>query len=177
MRINRLVQCRLFKLLARDVGEHHAAAPGKCQLSLMRAFAVNELLIPLQCIDHLNGAVSRLSCRIDDDLGPSIHDERPGLFGRLLNRLEPPILGLKNQNAPAWMNDDKVRMRLLGADGHVIPEHVIVFELLLQPLGQASLARRHAPNARPHRRNQYRHFLLLHRAAEDTARTISSGIR
>jgi hypothetical protein len=38
-------------------------------------------------------------------------------------------------------------MRLLGADGHVVPDEVVVIELLLKSLSEPSFAGRHTGDA------------------------------
>ena len=134
----------------------------------MRPFALYQLRISLKRVDDLDGAVPGLCGWINNDFGPAFNRECPRLFGRLLNRIQPPVLGFKNQDAAAWVDHDKIRVRLFGTDGDVVPEHVVVIEFLLQPLGQTTLTCRHPTSAGSHCRNQYRHVVLLPSEAEDT---------
>ena len=58
------------------------------------------------------------------------------------------------------MQDPTVGVRLFGADGHVVPEQVVVFELLLQSLGETFLAIGHARKASAERRYESGHVVV-----------------
>ena len=145
VRRNGLLQARRLELLAGDVGEHHAMAPRERQLALERAAAFDQLRVALQCVDHLDGAVPRLLQRAHDDLGLAVGDDLETLARGAADGVQAPVLHLQHQGAAARVQHHEIRPRLLGADGHVPPEQVVVFQLLLQPLGQPPFAGGHAP--------------------------------
>ena len=62
------------------------------------------------------------------------------------------------------MQHDEVGVRLLGADGHVVPDQVVVVQLLLQALAEAALALRHAGNAGADRGDECGHEVARVRA-------------
>jgi hypothetical protein len=58
----------------------------------------------------------------------------PGLlFVGLHDGAQAEVFDLQDQDAPARVQHDEVGVQLLRADGHVVPEQVVVVELLLQP--------------------------------------------
>src|SRR6185312_454688 len=54
-----------------------------------------------------------------------------------------PVLHFQHQQAAARVEHHEVGAALLEADRHVVPEQVVVFELLFQPFGHALLAAGH----------------------------------
>ncbi|MNL80826.1 hypothetical protein D3C87_2077700 [compost metagenome] len=59
------------------------------------------------------------------------------------------------------MEDDEIGMPAFLTDGDVIPAQVVVIQLCLQTLGEASLSTGHARSDRTQRGNQRGHALLL----------------
>ena len=119
----------------------------------MGAFMLDELRIALQRIDYLNGTVPGLRSWVDDDFGPAINDKCPRLLAGFLNRIEPPILCLKDQDPSARMNQNEVRVCLFWPNRNVVPKFVVVIELLHESLSQLPLTLRHSPSACSYRGN------------------------
>ena len=69
-----------------------------------------------------------------------------------------PVLHLQHQQAATGMEDDEIGVALFQADRHVVPDQVVVLELLLQPLGNAFLAAGHARQAAAASRNECCHW-------------------
>jgi len=101
---------------------------------------LDQLRVPLQRVDDLDGAMASLGQGVLDDLRLPIIQDLPVLPGGLLDRFQPPVLGLQDQHTAPRVQHHEIGLRLLWAHGHVVPEQVIVFELLLQAFGQAPLA-------------------------------------
>ena len=68
MRFDGLVQAGRFKLLSRDARQHYAVAPREREFTGMCTGGLNQLLVALEGIDHLNRAVTSLGQGVDDDL-------------------------------------------------------------------------------------------------------------
>ena len=101
--------------------------------------------------------MARLLQRVFDGLGPAVAvQDFPVLAGDVANGVQMPVLGLQHQQTPSGVQHHEVRVCLFGAYGHVVPQQVVGIELLLQPLGQASLARG-IKCGRAYRRYQCRH--------------------
>ncbi|MCY1535241.1 hypothetical protein D9M68_706360 [compost metagenome] len=144
MRFDGVGEFGLVELRAGDVGQHHAVAPRKGQLALVSAFGLHQLRVALQRIHHLVRVLPGLLQRVGNGLGAELAVDVPGLFVGLDQGGEPEVLHLQDQDAPARVHDDKVRVLVLGADGHVVPEQVVGIELVFQPFGGAAFAGRHA---------------------------------
>jgi hypothetical protein len=144
-----------IELLARDAREDHAVAPGESQLAFVIAIALHQLRIALQCIDDLNRAVARLLKRAHHHLGlAAAAVENFEIFARgLANGFQMPILGFQNQRTPARMDHHKIGSRLFGANWHIPPQQIIVFEFLLQTLCQPFFTAGHTPRATAERGN------------------------
>ena len=80
-------------------------------------------------------------------LGPQVTVDFPGLLVDADKGGQAEVLDLQNQDTPARVHDNEVRVLVLRADGHVIPKQVIGIELLLKAFGKAALAAGHARNA------------------------------
>ena len=65
-----------------------------------------------------------------------------------------PVLDFEYQHAAARMEYNEVRAPLPEPDGHVIPEQIIVFELLFEPFGKTLFATGHARKAAITGRNE-----------------------
>lgn len=144
-----MVQLCGFKLGAGDAGKNHAVAPWKGELAFVRPFAVQQLRVLLQGSNDLDGAVPRLRQWVDDDFGlaGSVVQNLKALARGAEDGAGVPVLGFQNQCTTVRVQDDKVRVGLPGADGHVPPEQVVVIELAFQPVGQALFASGHAAQA------------------------------
>jgi hypothetical protein len=149
------VQFRAFELLARDVGQHHAVAPGERQLSI----GVDQPGILGQRVDHLVRVVPGLLQRIRNVLGNALRQDLPGLLARRADGLEPPILHFEDEQPAPGMQHDEIGMRVRRTDRHVIPDQVVVVELLLESLGGSSLPLSHARDAGAQSRYDGRHFV------------------
>lgn len=158
LRQQHLTQVGLLKLGAGDVAEHDAVAPGKAELAGMRvALLTDEGRIPLQQLDHSVGIDAGLLEGIGGALEARGRDEHGAELVDALQVLQLPVLDLQHQDAAARVQDQEVGMRAAGADGHVVPEQVVVLELGLQALGQAAFARGHPGFAAVEGRNQGSH--------------------
>jgi hypothetical protein len=157
VRIDRRVQPRALELPPRDVREDCAVAPREAQRALGAAFGRHELRITRQRIDHLVRVVAGLLDRVDDGLRLAARHDLPGLLVGLGDGLEAPVLHLQDQQPAARVQHDEIGMRLSGADRHVVPDEVVVVELLFQPLGQPALALRHARDTGAEGRDQGGH--------------------
>ena len=149
----RIAQPRRIKLLARDAGEDHAMAPGKGQLALMWAIGLHQLRVALQRVDDLYGTVARLLQRVHDHFELTVGQNFKPFARCAANGLQMPVLGFQNQRAPARMHHDKIGTRLFGADRHIPPKPIIVFEFLLQPFCQPFFSAGHSPRATAERGN------------------------
>lgn len=98
--------------------------------SLRRAGSV-KMRGGLLCARSLNGGM----------LSSSLSSAIAGLGSHLPDRAEVPVFGFENQHAAPRMHDHKIRARLLGADRHVVPKQIVVFQFLLEPFSQSSFAR------------------------------------
>lgn len=63
------------------------------------------------------------------------------------NGVELPVLDFQHQQATARVEDDEVGMHIARAERYVVPEQPVVFELLFEAVGQASLATCHVRHA------------------------------
>lgn len=156
---NGLAQLRFDELLARDVGQHHAVAPRKHYFALAAAFGVHKALVGAQCIQHGMGVVASLGEGGFDGFGLAAGgvQNRPVFLVGLHDGAQAKVFDFQNQQAPAGVQHDEIRVQLLGADGYVVPEQVVVVEFVFQPLGQALFSKGHAPQARTQCRYQCRH--------------------
>lgn len=84
---------------------------------------------------------------VDDHLGLAFNNDLPVLAGGVLDGVQPPVLGFEDEQAAAGVENDEIGVRLLGADGDVVPDQVVVIELLLQAFGEALFAGCHAWDA------------------------------
>ena len=157
VRLNGFAQAGRLELLARDAREHHAMAPGKGQLALMGTIRMHQLRITLQRVDDLNSAMPRLCQGVHHHLHRSVGDDLPYLTRGTTHRLQSPVFGFQDQQPTPWMQNDEIGVGLLWTNGDVVPEQVVVFELLFEPLGQSALAVGHARHATAHCRNQGGH--------------------
>ena len=148
------MQFSRLELLARDVGQHHAVAPGEGKHALPLALGVDELGVALERIDDVMRMLAGLFRRIADCLGNTFGQDFPRPLAGLANRVQMPILDFEDQQSAAWVKHDEVGVRALGADGHVIPEQIVVIELLLKPFGKTLFATRHARHATAQSRNE-----------------------
>jgi hypothetical protein len=79
--------------------------------------------------------------------GTALGQDFPACLVGTQNRLQPPVLDFQDQQAAPRMQDDEVRVGVPRADGHVVPDEVVVVELLLEAFGQAPLALCHPRHA------------------------------
>lgn len=91
--------------------------------------------------------VPGLHDRIGHTLRNALGQDLPGLLARRADRLQPPVFDFENQQPAPRMQNDEIRMSVFRADGHVVPDQVVIVELLLQALGRSALALRHAGDA------------------------------
>jgi hypothetical protein len=77
-------------------------------------------------------------------LGTPLAKISQDLLGGAVDGVQVPVFGLQYQQPAPGVQHHKVRVGLLGANGHVVPQQVVVIQLLLQPLGQTPLAGGHA---------------------------------
>ena len=98
---------------------------------------MDQLRIALQRIDDLDGAMARLGQGVLDHLDLAIHQDLPVLAGGFVDGLQAPIFGFQDQHAAPGVEHHEIGLRLLGTHWHVVPKQVVVFELLLQALGQS----------------------------------------
>ena len=80
-RIDGLTEAGRIELVARDVREDHAVAPGERQLALVRAGRVDYLRVTFERVDHLDRAMPRLRQRVEHDLELAVGNDLPGLPG------------------------------------------------------------------------------------------------
>ena len=161
MRGNGLVQLGISELLARDVGQHHTVAPGKHHFALAAAIGVHQALVCTQRAKHGMGVVAGLGEGGLDVFGlaAGVIQNGPVVFAGLHDGAQAEVFDFQNQQPPAGVQHDEIGVQLLGTYGHVVPEQVVLIELLLQPLRQTSLTTGHTRNARAYRRYQCRHAL------------------
>lgn len=139
-----------LKLGAGDAGEDHAIAPGEDELALVGPLGLLQLRVALQGVDDLDGTVARLYQRVADGFGlaaAGVQDFERVAAG-VADGADVPVFGFQDQRTPVRVQHHKIGVGLLGANRHVVPKQVVVFEFLLQPLGQALFAGRHAVQAR-----------------------------
>jgi hypothetical protein len=156
-----VAQVGRVKLLASDAREDHAVAPWESEFALVPTFSLHQLRVALQRIDDLDGAVAGLLQRIHHRLDMPVRDDFKVFPRGLANGVQSPIFRLQNQRPSLRMDHHKVRVGLLRPHGHVVPQQVVVLQLLLQPLGQTALARSHARHAGAECRDQCRHERAL----------------
>ncbi|MCY1234956.1 hypothetical protein D9M72_475550 [compost metagenome] len=118
---------------------------------------LDQLRVALKRIDDLQRLVPSLLDRIGNTLGHAVRRDQPIATAGLPDSVQAPVLGFQDQQAAARVQHDEVGMALLGPDGHVEPQQVVVVELLLQALCQSALAGRHAGDAGAQRGNQDSH--------------------
>ena len=147
VRFDGVAEFGFVKLRTGDVGQHHAVTPRKGQLALVWAFGGRQLRVTLQRIDYLVCVLPGLLQWIWNGLGAEVAMDDPGLFVGLDEGGEPEVLDLQDQDASARVHDDEIRVQVLGPYSHVVPQQVVVVELLFQPLGCAALAGCHARDA------------------------------
>jgi hypothetical protein len=59
---------------------------------------------------------------------------------RVADGLQVPVLHFQEQDAPAWVKDQEVRVLVARADGDVVPTEVVVLEQVAEAGGEAALA-------------------------------------
>src|SRR3954470_23402058 len=64
-----------------------------------------------------------------------------------VNRFQLPVLHLQDHQAAPGVEDDEIRLAVFQPDGYVVPEQVILIELLFEPLGDTLLACCHSRKA------------------------------
>ena len=159
MRLDGEVELGTFELLACDVRQDDAVAPREGEL----AVRVCEPVVFGQCIHDLMGVVPSLLDGVRNVLGNPLSQDFPGLLVGRANRFQAPVLDLKDEQPAPWMQNNKIGMGVLWPDGHVVPGQIVVVELLLQPLGGASLPLRHAGDAGAQSGDDRCHVLSLGR--------------
>ena len=147
MRFEYFAQVGVVELLAADVGENNAAAPREEQCALGAATVDGELRVALEQIDDFVGVLPGLFERIGGALDAGAGQQGGALAVDGLNGVEPPIFDFKHQQVTARVEDDKIRMHIVRAEGDVVPDQPVVFEFAFEALGEASFATRHARNA------------------------------
>jgi hypothetical protein len=70
----------------------------------------------------------------------TLGEDLPACLVGTQDRFQPPVLDFQDQQAAPRVQDHEVRVGVPRADGHVVPDQVVVVELLLQPFGGAPLA-------------------------------------
>ena len=98
-------------------------------------------------IDDLVGVMTRLLDRVRDVLWNAVGEDLPGLLVGGADRLQAPVLDFQDQQAAARVQHHEVWMGVLRANRHVVPDQVVVVELLLQTLGGSALPLRHSGDA------------------------------
>ena len=150
LRLHGVVQLGVCELLAGDVGQHHAVAPRKRQLALVRACALHQLWVALQGVDHLVGVLACLLQRAGHGFGHAVGGDDPLRLVGLLDGGELPVFHLQDEDAAAGVEDAEVGVGALGAHGHVVPEQVVGCRACL-PAAQPAAFRRWScvPRTRP----------------------------
>ena len=143
-----LAQAALVELLAGDVGQHHAPAPRHDQLAgVARALRVAQRGVALQHHADLQRICARLQQRVVLLYQAALGDQGElGAVG-VADGVGLPVLHFQHQQAAARVEHHEVRMALLEPDRHVVPEQVVVLQLLFQPFGDTLLAAGHARQA------------------------------
>ena len=111
-----------------------------CQLASVFAVRLHQLGVTLQSVDELVGVLPRLFQRIGNAFRHTIGNDFPRLFVDLVDGGQTPVFYLQNQNAAPGVQHHKVRVQMLGANGHVVPQQIVIIKLLLQALGQSRFA-------------------------------------
>ena len=132
------------ELLAADVGEHDAVAPGEEQRALHAPAVDGELRVALQQIADFVGVLPGLFERVGDALEAVGGQDAGALAVDVADGVELPVLDLQHQQAAARVEDDEVGMHIARAEGYVVPEQPVVFELAFKAQGEAFLTAGHA---------------------------------
>ena len=79
--------------------------------------------------------------RPEEEVGDKVSRSTPPVGKNLeqlprgpLNGFELPVLCFEDQQAATWVKNDEVGVRLLGANGYVVPEQIVAIKFLLKPL-------------------------------------------
>lgn len=56
------------------------------------------------------------------------------------HRAPGPVFDFENEQAPAWAEDDEIGLASFGADGHVVPDHVVVRQAALELVQHGAFA-------------------------------------
>jgi hypothetical protein len=100
-----------------------------------------------QGVHHLVRVVPGLLDRVRNDLGRALSQDLASLLVGGADRLQAPVLDFDHEQPAAWMQHDEIGMGVSGADGYVVPDEIVVIELLLQTLGRSAFTLRHASDA------------------------------
>ena len=122
MRFEHFAQVGVVELLAADVAEDDAATPREEQGALRAATVDGELRVALEQVNDLVGVLPGLFERVDLPLDAGAGEQRSALAVDGLNGVEPPIFDFKHQQATARVEDDKVRVHIVRAEGNVVPD-------------------------------------------------------
>ena len=136
-----------LELLAADVGKHDAVAPREEQRALHASAIDGQLRVALQKVADFVGVLPGLFERVGDALEAVGGQDAGALAVDFPDGVELPVLDLEHQQAAARVENDEVGMHVARAERYVVPEQPVVFELLLEAVGQAPLAARHARDA------------------------------
>jgi hypothetical protein len=130
--VDHLAQIGLVEGLAADVREHHAIAPGQDQLALVPALPRPKQGISLEQVDERRRVGPRLLEGIGLLLEPPVGQQAHRRAVDALDLVPLPVLYLQDQQAPARVQQDEVRMPLAWTERDVVSAQVVVLQLLDQ---------------------------------------------
>ena len=110
----------------------------------MFAVWLDKLSISLHELDDFVRIAARLQERAGHRFRLPIRSNRPNVLIGLDDGGKLPVFYFQNQQPAIRMQDDEIGVRMLGANRYVIPNQIIVFQLIFQPLRKAPLAAGHA---------------------------------
>ena len=132
-------------MAALPVTHHRTKTPGKAQFALIFAICLAQPAIRLHFVNNGKAAVARLfngvsGCGLLVIAGSQGH----AVFIHGFDVAHMPVLDFQTPQAMAGVEDKEIRIAALFAmTGNVVPDEVVVIEIVAKELGEAFFADRH----------------------------------